>query len=117
MAKYYFKLLAIKDEYEVARLYTDGEFLKRVQQTFDGDYKIRFHLAPPIFSKADPVTGEVEKTEFGPWLMSAAEQKRTGIIIGRDYPAPIVDHAQARRVALDRYATAKSPQASQAITP
>jgi indolepyruvate ferredoxin oxidoreductase len=71
VAKYYFKLLAIKDEYEVARLYTDGEFLKRVQQTFDGDYKIRFHLAPPILSKADPVTGEMKKSEFGPWIMNA----------------------------------------------
>jgi indolepyruvate ferredoxin oxidoreductase len=71
VAKYHFKLLAIKDEYEVARLYTDGEFLKRVAQTFDGDYKIHFHLAPPIFSKPDPVTGEMQKAEFGPWMLTA----------------------------------------------
>lgn len=70
VAKYYFKLLAIKDEYEVARLYTDGEFLKRVKQTFDGDYKIRFHLAPPLIAKADPVTGEMKKSEFGPWMLN-----------------------------------------------
>jgi indolepyruvate ferredoxin oxidoreductase len=70
VAKYYFKMLAIKDEYEVARLYSDGEFLQRVAQTFDGDYKIRFHLAPPLLAKADPVTGEMKKTEFGPWLLN-----------------------------------------------
>jgi deoxyribodipyrimidine photo-lyase len=49
-----------------------------------------------------------------PWLMDAVEQKRTGVTIGRDYPAPIVDHAQARRVTLDLFGAAKSAYAVQA---
>ena len=70
MARYYFKLLAIKDEYEVARLYSDGGFAKRVAAQFEGDYKLVFHLAPPLMNKPDPVTGEAKKSSFGPWLMS-----------------------------------------------
>ncbi len=71
VARYYFKLLAVKDEYEVARLYTDGDFQKRVAAQFDGDYKLRFHLAPPVFNKPDPVTGEAKKSVYGPWMMGA----------------------------------------------
>ena len=71
VARYYFKLLAIKDEYEVARLYTDGEFAKRVAAQFEGDYKLTFHLAPPLSNKPDPVTGEAKKSDYGPWMMSA----------------------------------------------
>jgi indolepyruvate ferredoxin oxidoreductase len=71
VARYYFKLLAIKDEYEVARLYTDGEFVKRVAAQFEGDYKFRFYLAPPLTSGPDPKTGEPRKRSYGPWMMSA----------------------------------------------
>ncbi|HEY1459800.1 MAG TPA: indolepyruvate ferredoxin oxidoreductase family protein [Casimicrobiaceae bacterium] len=71
VARYYFKLLAIKDEYEVARLYTDGEFMKRVSAQFEGDYKLRFHLAPPLTNAADAQTGEARKSSYGPWMMSA----------------------------------------------
>jgi indolepyruvate ferredoxin oxidoreductase len=71
VARYYFKLLAVKDEYEVARLYTDGEFAKRVAAQFEGDYKLRFHLAPPLTNKPDPKTGEPKKSSYGPWMMSA----------------------------------------------
>jgi indolepyruvate ferredoxin oxidoreductase len=71
VARYYFKLLAIKDEYEVARLYTDGEFVKRVAAQFEGDYKLRFHLAPPLTNKPDPRTGEPRKSSYGPWMMGA----------------------------------------------
>jgi indolepyruvate ferredoxin oxidoreductase len=71
VARYYFKLLAVKDEYEVARLYTDGDFEKRVAAQFDGDYKLKFHLAPPVFNKPDPVTGEARKSVYGPWMMGA----------------------------------------------
>jgi len=70
VANYYFKLLAYKDEYEVARLYTDPAFLKKIETQFDGDYKLHFHLAPPIISRHDAVTGEAEKQEFGPWVMN-----------------------------------------------
>jgi indolepyruvate ferredoxin oxidoreductase len=71
VARYYFKLLAIKDEYEVARLYTDGEFMKRVAAQFEGDYKLRFHLAPPLTNTPDEKTGEAKKSSYGPWMMSA----------------------------------------------
>ncbi|VWB89282.1 indolepyruvate ferredoxin oxidoreductase family protein [Burkholderia lata] len=69
VAKYYFKLLAIKDEYEVARLHVQSRFLDHVAQRFEGDYKLVFNLAPPLLSKRDPSTGEPKKSEFGPWII------------------------------------------------
>lgn len=69
IAKYYSKLLAIKDEYEVARLYTDGIFLKELYNQFEGPVKLRFSLAPPLFARRDPVTGELQKKMYGPWMM------------------------------------------------
>jgi indolepyruvate ferredoxin oxidoreductase len=71
VARYYFKLMAYKDEYEVARLYTRPEFLQRVNAAFDGEFALRFHLAPPLLNKPDPVTGEAKKSEFGPWVLAA----------------------------------------------
>ena len=70
VARYYFKLMAYKDEYEVARLYTSGEFRKRIEQQFEGDYKIHFNLAPPLFAKRD-ADGHLVKKEFGPWMFTA----------------------------------------------
>ena len=70
VARYYFKLLAYKDEYEVARLYTSGEFQRRLQQQFEGDFQLRFHLAPPLFAKKDD-QGRLIKQEFGPWMFKA----------------------------------------------
>ena len=69
VAQQLFKLMAYKDEYEVARLYTDGTFQARLTAQFKGNYSLRFHLAPPLLSRADPQTGKVKKWEFGPWLM------------------------------------------------
>jgi indolepyruvate ferredoxin oxidoreductase len=71
VARYYFKLLAYKDEYEVARLYADPAFMEKIRAQFDGDYKLHFHLAPPLFSKRDPVTGELRKSEYGGWVFTA----------------------------------------------
>ena len=71
VARYLFKLMAYKDEYEVARLYTDGEFLRRVENQFEGDYRVVMHLAPPLWAKSDPETGEPKKRTYGPWMMSA----------------------------------------------
>jgi indolepyruvate ferredoxin oxidoreductase len=70
-ARYLFKLMAIKDEYEVARLYSDGSFAKQVAATFEGDLKFEFHLAPPLLARRDPATGLPRKMTFGPWMMSA----------------------------------------------
>jgi len=69
VARYYAKLLSYKDEYEVARLYTNGDFLNDLKKTFGGDYKLSFHLAPPIMEQTDPATGRPKKREFGPWMM------------------------------------------------
>ncbi|MFH1598988.1 MAG: indolepyruvate ferredoxin oxidoreductase family protein [Pseudomonadota bacterium] len=70
VARYYFKLMAYKDEYEVARLYTSGDFRRRIEQQFEGDYKIHFNLAPPLFAKRD-ADGHLVKKEFGPWMFTA----------------------------------------------
>ncbi len=66
VARSYFKLLAYKDEYEVARLYTNGDFERKLREQFEGDFKLSFHLAPPMLSKKDPVTGQLIKRKFGP---------------------------------------------------
>jgi indolepyruvate ferredoxin oxidoreductase len=72
VARYLFKLMAYKDEYEVARLYTDGAFLKQVENEFDGDnLRFEFHLAPPVLAKVDKTTGVPRKMSFGPWMLSA----------------------------------------------
>ncbi len=71
VARYYYKLMAYKDEYEVARLYTDGQFLSQIRQTFDGNYKIKFNLAPPLLAPRDAITGQLRKKEFGPWIFNA----------------------------------------------
>jgi len=71
VARYHFKLLAVKDEYEVARLYAETDFAARVAAQFEGDYKLMFNLAPPIFNKPDPATGEAKKSVYGPWMLGA----------------------------------------------
>jgi indolepyruvate ferredoxin oxidoreductase len=70
VAKNLHKLMAYKDEYEVARLYTDPAFVERLNATFEGDWKIHFHLAPPTFSKKD-AHGHLVKRRYGPWMLSA----------------------------------------------
>ena len=65
----YFKLMSYKDEYEVARLYSNKEFISKINNTFEGNFKINFHLAPPIFYKKDKVTGNPLKMHFGSWTM------------------------------------------------
>jgi indolepyruvate ferredoxin oxidoreductase len=67
----YYKLLAYKDEYEVARLYTSGDFERRIREQFDGDYRLRFHLAPPLLTRRGPVPGQLRKREYGPWVLRA----------------------------------------------
>jgi len=71
VARYLFKLMAYKDEYEVARLYADTSFLDRVKSSFDGDkLSFEFHLAPPLLARRDPATGEPRKMSFGPWMLT-----------------------------------------------
>jgi indolepyruvate ferredoxin oxidoreductase len=70
VARYAFKLMAYKDEYEVARLYTSGQFEKAIRETFDGDYKVHFNLAPPLFASKD-AEGHLRKAEYGKWVFGA----------------------------------------------
>ncbi len=69
VARNYAKLLAYKDEYEVARLYADTAFQAGLERQFEGDYKLKFHLAPPLFASRDPKTGHLLKQEFGSWML------------------------------------------------
>jgi indolepyruvate ferredoxin oxidoreductase len=71
VARFGFKLMAYKDEYEVARLYVDGDFERRIRETFEGDYKLNFHLAPPVFQGELLPNGRPRKRRFGPWMMPA----------------------------------------------
>jgi indolepyruvate ferredoxin oxidoreductase len=70
VAKSYAKLMAYKDEYEVARLYTDGRFALQLQSQFDGKFSVKFNLAPPLFAKKD-AKGHLVKAEFGSWMWGA----------------------------------------------
>jgi indolepyruvate ferredoxin oxidoreductase len=75
VARYYFKVMAIKDEYEVARLFTDGSFQRQLDAEFEGDYRVEWHAAPPklplidrFVKRVDPATGRTRKTTLGPWM-------------------------------------------------
>jgi indolepyruvate ferredoxin oxidoreductase len=70
VSRYYFKLMTYKDEYEVARLYTDGRFKASLKRQFEGNVSLRFNLAPPLFAKRD-AHGCLVKREYGQWLWYA----------------------------------------------
>ncbi len=72
VARYAFKLMAYKDEYEVARLYAEPSFLAQVKNEVAGDIlRLKFHLAPPLLARKDKVTGVAKKMTFGPWMLPA----------------------------------------------
>jgi indolepyruvate ferredoxin oxidoreductase len=68
VARYYHKLMAYKDEYEVARLHANGAFEAKLAGMFEGDYKVKYHLAPPLIAKKD-AHGRLIKQEFGSWML------------------------------------------------
>ncbi|MBL8703166.1 MAG: indolepyruvate ferredoxin oxidoreductase family protein [Alphaproteobacteria bacterium] len=70
VARYAYKLMAYKDEYEVARLYSRPEFRKALSEQFEDWRSLEFHLAPPLVAERDPATGHLRKRSFGPWLMT-----------------------------------------------
>lgn len=97
VAKSYFKLLAIKDEYEVARLYSDSGFFDRIKRAFEGDYQVHFHLAPPLFSKRDPDSGKSMKKEYGPWLIKAFSLLAKGKVL-RGTVFDVFSYTQERKM-------------------
>jgi len=68
VARSYHRLLAYKDEYEVARLYTDGSFRRQLEAQFEGEFRVELQLAPPLFARRDPLTGRPRKRAYGPWI-------------------------------------------------
>ena len=71
VARYYAKLLSYKDEYEVARLYSDGAFRAALARQFEGDYRIEINLAPPLLAERDETSGHLKKRTYGPWMLKA----------------------------------------------
>ncbi len=63
------KLMAYKDEYEVARLHSDPAFLARLREQFEGDFRLHYHLAPPLLARRNE-RGELQKSTFGPWMLT-----------------------------------------------
>jgi indolepyruvate ferredoxin oxidoreductase len=68
VAQGFARLMAYKDEYEVARLYSDPEFRQRLKAEFDDARELRLNLAPPLWARTDPTTGQPRKSEYGPWV-------------------------------------------------
>jgi indolepyruvate ferredoxin oxidoreductase len=126
VARYYFKLLATKDEYEVARLYTNGAFEKQLKETFDGKLKLTFNLAPPIFKGRTMPNGRPKKREFGNWMLGGlkllsamkrlrgtpfdifgySEERRTERRLIADYEATISEILEALNQDNHRFAVA-----------
>ena len=97
VARNYYKLLAYKDEYEVARLYTNPQFRKSLEEEFEGDFSIEFNMAPPLFQRRDRHTGRYPKRRFGGWMLSALGllAKMRGL---RGTPLDIFGYAPHRRM-------------------
>ena len=69
-ARSYHKLLAVKDEYDVARLYTDKHFKESLESVFEGSYRLKLNLAPPIISNFGRKNGVIQKRAFGGWIFT-----------------------------------------------
>jgi hypothetical protein len=97
VARGLFKLMAYKDEYEVARLHTDRAFLGRIAGQFEGDFKLHYHLAPPLLAKTND-KGELIKRPFGPWMGVAFQVlARLKFLRGTDFD-PFGRSAERRRL-------------------
>jgi indolepyruvate ferredoxin oxidoreductase len=106
VARYLFKLMAYKDEYEVARLHTDPAFVAKIESMFEGDYKLVHHLAPPLTARRNE-KGELIKRPFGPWMRKGFEvlAKLKGL---RGTPLDVFGYSAERRTErklIDEYKT------------
>ncbi|TFW25020.1 indolepyruvate ferredoxin oxidoreductase family protein [Massilia arenosa] len=96
VARYFYKLMAYKDEYEVARLYTSGAFGEKIAGMFEQGYTLKFHLAPPLLAKKNK-DGHLQKKEYGPWVMTAFRvlAKLKGL---RGTPLDVFGYTEERRM-------------------
>lgn len=97
VARYLFKLMSYKDEYEVARLYTSGEFQRQLQAQFSGNYKLKFNLAPPLLARRDKVTGLPKKRAYGSWIFSLFKLLKQLKVL-RGTPLDIFGYTAERRM-------------------
>jgi len=96
VARYLFKLMAYKDEYEVARLYTRSDFMNKLSDTFAGDYRVILNLAPPILPGKPDWQGRPVKRQFGPWMLHAMRFLSYGKIM-RGTPLDPFGYTRERR--------------------
>jgi indolepyruvate ferredoxin oxidoreductase len=98
VARYLFKLMAYKDEYEVARLYSDGSFMRQVADELGGEHlRFHVHLAPPLLAPMNKSTGEPRKLTFGPWMFSVFKWLAKFKFL-RDTPFDPFGYTQERRI-------------------
>ena len=100
------KLMTYKDEYEVARLFVDPAFALRMRETFEGDFELRFNLAPPLLSRRDKATGRPVKQRLGPWMMRGFKVL-AGLRALRGTPLDVFGyhpHRRTERALVDEYA-------------
>ncbi|MGE0830573.1 MAG: indolepyruvate ferredoxin oxidoreductase family protein, partial [Hyphomonadaceae bacterium] len=105
VANNFYKLMAYKDEYEVARLYTDGDFKKNLEAQFEGDYKLSFYLAPPLLAQRDRQTGELKKQRYGGWMLHAFKvlAKLKGLRGGWADPFGYTEERRGERALIEQY--------------
>ena len=97
VARCYAKLLAYKDEYEVARLYTNGEFARELNAQFEGDFRLEFHMAPPFIARPQKGGGAPRKITLGPWLMPAMKILAKGKVLRGGW-LDVFGHTEERRL-------------------
>ncbi len=104
VARTLFKLMAYKDEYEVARLHADPSFAASLREQFDGDFKLRYHLAPPLLSRPGP-DGRPRKIEFGPWMGGVMRLLRHGKVLRGTWLDPFgrTEERRGERALIERY--------------
>jgi indolepyruvate ferredoxin oxidoreductase len=95
VARNLFKLMAYKDEYEVARLHTDTAFLQKIEGMFEGDYTLNYHLAPPLIAKTN-AKGELQKQKFGPLMLSGFKLLKH-LKVFRGTPLDVFGYTEERR--------------------
>ncbi len=97
VAENLFKLMAYKDEYEVARLYTSVDYRRKLEGEFEGNFRLKFHMAPPFFNTGVDALGRPKKSEFGPWMMTAFSILKQLKFL-RGSPFDIFGHSKERRL-------------------